>query len=72
MINNLNEVTFQKGKPSFGYLGYSFRTIIFDDKGKKIKELTINSNDTIRYNGFFYTSVDNTIDYDYIEKLVRE
>lgn len=72
IINNLNEVTFQKGKPSFGYLGFSFRTTIFDNKGKKIKELTINSNDTIRYKGFFYSSVDNSIDYDYIEQLVRK
>ncbi|MBU8880876.1 hypothetical protein BGM26_18135 [Bacillus sp. FJAT-29790] len=72
IINNLNEVTFQKGKPSVGYMGYSFRTTIFDKKGKTIKELIINSNDTIRYKGFFYTSVDNLIDYDYIEQLVRK
>jgi len=50
IINNLNEVTFQKGK--------------------SIKELIINSNDTIKYKGFFYTSVSNSIDYDYIKQLV--
>lgn len=72
IINNLSEVTFQKGKPSFGYMGYSLRTTIFDTKGKTIKELIINSNDTIRYKGFFYTSVENSIDYDYIEQLVRK
>ncbi|WP_028609885.1 hypothetical protein [Paenibacillus harenae] len=72
IINNLSEVSFQKGKPSFGYMGYSLRITIFDNKGKTIKELIINSNDTIRYKGFFYTSVDNSIDYDYIEHLVRK
>ncbi|MRH41445.1 hypothetical protein GH741_02000 [Aquibacillus halophilus] len=72
IVRNLNEVTFQKGKPSFLYMGYSFRTTIFDDKGKSIKKLTINSNDTIRYKGFFYTSIDNLLEYDYIEQLVRE
>ncbi|WP_044022201.1 hypothetical protein [Bacillus sp. SG-1] len=71
VINNLNEVTFQKGKSSFGYMGFSFKTTIFDKKGKAIKELTIHSSDTIRYKGFFYKSADNSIDYDYIEKLVR-
>jgi hypothetical protein len=72
IIGNLNEVTFQKGKPSFGYSGFSFRTAIFDDNGKKITELTINSKDTIRHKGFFYTSVDKLIDYNYIEQLIRK
>lgn len=72
IINNLNEITFQKGKSSFGYLGYRFSTTIFDDKGKVIKELIINSKDTIRYKGFFYTSEDVPIEYDYIDELVRE
>lgn len=72
IINNLNEVTFQKGKSSFGYMGYSFNTTIFDKDGKAIKELIINSEDTIRYKGFFYSTVDHSIDYDYIEELVRK
>jgi hypothetical protein len=72
IISNLNDVTFQKGKPSFGYSGYSFRTTIFDNEGKAIKELIINSASTIRYKGFFYTSGDNSIDYDYIDQLVRK
>ncbi len=72
IIDNLNDVTFQKGKSSFGYMGYSFNTTIIDKKGKTIKELIINSSDTIRYKGFFYKSVDNPIDYDYIEQLVRK
>lgn len=72
IITNLNAVTFQKGKPSFGYMGYSFRTTIFDEDGKELKEFIINSSDTIRYKGFFYTSKRNAIDYGYIEELVRE
>lgn len=71
IINNLNKVTFQKGKPSIGYMGYSFRTTIFDTDGKVKKEMIINSDSLIRYKGFFYTSVDYLIDYEYIEKLVR-
>jgi hypothetical protein len=71
IIDNLNEITFKKGKPSFMYSGYSFHTTILDRNGEIIRELTINSPDTVRYNGFFYTSTDHNIDYDYIEKLVR-
>ncbi|WP_421385206.1 hypothetical protein ACOJQI_10725 [Bacillus salacetis] len=71
IISNLNEITFQKGKPSFGYMGYSFDTSIFNKEGGLVKEFIINSNDTIRYKGFFYTDNTKSIDYDYIEKLVK-
>jgi hypothetical protein len=70
IINNLNDVTFQKGKASFGYLGYRFNTKVFDQEGELIKELIINSDDTIRYKGFFYQSVDSILPYDYIDKLI--
>jgi hypothetical protein len=72
IISNLNKVTFQKGESAFGYMGYSFSTTIFDENGERLEEFIINSNDTIRYNGFFYTSKDQFIDYDYIAKLVRK
>ncbi|WP_231495765.1 hypothetical protein [Paucisalibacillus sp. EB02] len=72
IINNLNEATFQKGKPSIGYMGYRFNTKIFDQEGDLIKELIINSDETIRYNWFFYNTVDSTLAYDYIDKLIRE
>lgn len=72
IVENLNGVTFQKGKPSIGYMGYSFRTTIFDHSGEAMKELTINSNDTIRYQGFFHTAVNQPIDYEYIEGVVRK
>lgn len=72
IISNLNKITFQKGKSAFGYMGYSFSTKMFDENGRRVEEFIINSNDTIRYNGFFYRSKDHLIDYDYIAKLVRK
>ncbi|MEH7226582.1 hypothetical protein V7112_22530 [Bacillus sp. JJ1566] len=69
IINNLNEVTFKKGKPSAGYLGYRFDTTIYDKEGKKIKELIINSNDTIRYKGFFYTTTEIPLEYEFIDQI---
>ncbi|MDG5789261.1 hypothetical protein QA612_17515 [Evansella sp. AB-P1] len=72
IITNLNAVTFQKGKSSFGYMGYSFRTTIYNQKRKRLKDFIINSNDTIRYKGFFYTDKAQSIDYDYIKDLISE
>jgi hypothetical protein len=70
IINNLNNITFQKGKLTFGYMGYSYKTTIYNHKGKAIKELIINSNDTIRYKGFFYISKNHSIDFNYIKQLL--
>lgn len=72
IIGNLNEVTFQKGKSSIGYMGYSFRTTIYNQKGKAVQELIINSTDTIRYRGFFYTATNTNIDYEYIKQLFHQ
>ena len=69
IISNLRDITFQKGKPSFWRMGYSYRTTFYDDNGEVIEELIISSNDTIRYKGFFYTAKDYKIDYNYVEQL---
>ncbi len=72
IIMNLNKVTFKKGKPSAGYLGYRFDTTIYNIEGKEIKSLIINSSDTLRYNGFFYTPTDLPLEYDFIDALAAE
>jgi hypothetical protein len=73
IITNLNNVNFKKGKSSSDYVGFNFSTTIIDHDGETIEELTINADDTVIYKGFFYTSVEEpSIDYDYIEKLVRK
>jgi hypothetical protein len=68
IIENLKGVTFQKDKLAFG-MGFSFRTTIYDNKGRSITKLIINSKDTIRYNGFSYKAKVSLIDYDFIQKL---
>lgn len=72
IINNLNDVTFQKGKLSFLSMGSSFRTTIYNQKGKEIKRLIINSSDSVKYRGFFRHSIDGLIDYDYIKNLFNK
>jgi hypothetical protein len=69
IIANLNRITFQKGKCSFGYTGYRFRLTIYNQKGKEHQSLIINSSDLIRYRGFFYTDKENSIDIDYITNM---
>ncbi|MCT4782256.1 MULTISPECIES: hypothetical protein [Exiguobacterium] len=64
VMNNLNDITFQKGKTSFGYMGYSYRVTLYDQDGDELDEFIINSEDTLRYHGFFYTAKSGKIDYD--------
>ncbi|MCD8500406.1 MAG: hypothetical protein LRY71_00355 [Bacillaceae bacterium] len=71
IINNLNDVTFRKGNLSLMSMGFSFRTTIYDQKGRPMQKLTIESQDTIDYKWFFYQAVDQKIDYKYIENLVE-
>ena len=72
IINNLNVVKFKKGKLSIMYMGYSYKTTIYNNKGKVVEELIINSSDLIRYKGFFYTATNNKVDFDYLSNLVRK
>lgn len=72
ITQNLSNVTFQKGKPSFGYLGFTFRTMFYNQNGKVIEEFIINSDEQIRYKGFFYTTTKERIDFEYIEHLFKK
>ncbi|WKA54629.1 hypothetical protein [Planococcus shixiaomingii] len=69
IISNLNETTFKKKGLSIGYMGYNYRLTIYDADEEEYKELIINSSDTIRYNGFFYESENNSVDDGYIDEL---
>ncbi|QHW34026.1 hypothetical protein GZH47_26685 [Paenibacillus rhizovicinus] len=71
IVHNLNEITFQKGKWAFTYTGYSYKTTIYNNKGKAIKKLIINAANTVRYKGFFYRAKGQQIDYAYIKKLIE-
>jgi len=72
IISNLNGVTFSKDKISLGYMGYRFRITIYKNNGRKYKQFIVNSNDTIRYNGFFYRDKTKSIDYEYLNELFKQ
>ena len=57
IVESLNGVVFQKNKWSVGYMGFGLRATFRDAKGKRIDELIINSDDYLRYKGFFYDAV---------------
>ncbi|WP_445001734.1 hypothetical protein [Exiguobacterium alkaliphilum] len=67
VMRNLNDVTFQKGKVSFGYMGYAYRVTLYGQDGDELDEFIINSEDTLRYHGFFYTAKSGKIDYDTLD-----
>lgn len=69
LIENLNQIKFKKDSFVMSEKGYVFRTTIYNNKGKAIKELIINSKDEIRYKGFLYTTENKVIDFDYIVNL---
>ena len=73
IINNLNDIKMKRWQPSVGYMGYSFKMTIYLSGGKKAggwNDFIINSSDTIRKDPFFYTVVEGSIDYDYIDSIV--
>jgi len=72
IIDNLNNVSLKKYKVSVGYVGYSFRTTIYDDDNKVLEEFYINSDEIIRKDPFFYRDNQGRIDYDYIQDLFLE
>jgi len=72
IISNLNGITFSKDKTSIGYMGYRFRITIYKENDRKYKQFIINSNDTIRYNGFFYRDKTKGIDYEYLNELFKQ
>jgi hypothetical protein len=72
IIQNLNEVSLKREKISLGYMGYSFRTTIYKHNGDVYKKFIINSSNTIRKDPFFYRDSSESIDYDYIQKLINK
>ncbi len=72
IIHNLNGVSLKKYKVSVGYVGYSFRTTIYDNNDNIHEELYINSDEIIRKDPFFYRDRQGGIDYNYIQDLLDQ
>lgn len=69
IVNNLNSISFKKDKISMVYMGYRFRTTIYDQNGAIHRQFIINSENTVRKDPFFYNNPSGSIDIDYISAL---
>ncbi|MDQ0063461.1 hypothetical protein [Paenibacillus harenae] len=69
IVSDIGGVTFTKNKFALGYMGYSYRLTAYNHKGKVINRFIINSEDTVRYKGFFYKAQGETVDYEYLRQL---
>lgn len=69
IVADISQVSFAKNKLALGYSGYSYRLTSYNEKGKVINRFIINSEDTVRYKGFFYRAQGETVDYNYLQQL---
>ncbi|MDN7229369.1 hypothetical protein QWY15_19080 [Planococcus sp. N064] len=72
LVDDLNNITFQKGVPSIGEKEFGYRTIFLDNEGEVMEDLVIHSSDTVKYQGFFYEAETEAIAYDFIEELASD
>lgn len=61
IVENLQNISFEKSGLSFGKKGYLYRLTFEDTEGKIIDKFIINSNDTLRNDPFFYHDGSNSI-----------
>ena len=71
IIENLDSVTFQKGKPTLFRMGAGLRVTIYTNKYFPYKKLIINTDNNVRYWGFFYGTKVNKIDYKFLQNLLK-
>lgn len=72
IVKEFNDVAFLKKGFALGRIGYSLNIIYYDKSGKNTKKIIVNSEDTIRYRGFFYEPQNSNINFEYLNKLSSE
>lgn len=75
IVENLNMVTLTREKLSIGYMGYSFKIILYGDDGEELDGWNIffiNTEKTIRKDPFFYEVTEGSIDFSYIQELINK
>ena len=53
-------------------MGYTFNPTFYNEHDKKVKELIVNAEDTIRYRGFFYLATERRIDFAFLDSIFEE
>ncbi len=70
IATKLNDIRFLKTGVSIGYMGYSLNITYYGHNDKEIKNFIVNSEDMVRYRGFFYAPQNTSLDYEYLVNLV--
>ena len=72
IAKEFNDVAFLKKGFALGRIGYSLNINYYDKSGKNTKKIIVNSEDTIRYRGFFYEPQNSNINFEYLNNLSSE
>lgn len=72
VIDVFSEVEFLEKGFTLWSLGYGLDIVYYDDSGKKLKRFIVNSEDTIKYRGFFYQPQNGVINYEYLSNLTSK
>lgn len=72
IAKEFNDVAFLKKGFALGRIGYSLNINYYDKSGKNTKKIIVNSEDTIRYRGFFYEPQNSNINFEYLNSLTSE
>lgn len=70
IVTKLNAIDFLKTGVSAGYIGYGLDITYFGEEDKEIHNFIINSENQVRYKGFFYEPQNTSLDYEYLANLV--
>ncbi|EPE61193.1 hypothetical protein L479_02402 [Exiguobacterium sp. S17] len=53
-------------------MGYSYRVTLYDKDDDELDEFIINSENTLRYHGFFHTTKTGDIDYAKLDEWMEQ
>ena len=74
ITENINALTFSKGKSSKDHTGWSYSLKWYDSENTLMEGIAVMSEYQIDYNGYFYKGMeaDNEIDLAYFDRLLGE
>ena len=72
IVENLSGTPVRRTGISLLQMGYRFRMTFYNAAGEVLEQLTLNSNETIRRDPFFFTSEAGGLCYDYIWNLLDQ
>lgn len=69
ILSNIQNAKLKRDSISLGYMGYEYRLEFYNLAGKKIEEVIINSEDTLRKDPFFYREQNSILCIEYLQLI---